>query len=37
MHDAAKAGGTFLIDYLAAALVIIAIAFGPALAWLLGL
>ena len=36
MHDAAKAG-PFLIDYLAAALVIMAMAFGPALAWLLGL
>jgi len=37
MHDAAKVGGPFPIDYFTAALIIMAITFGPAVAWLLGL
>jgi hypothetical protein len=37
MHHAAKAGGPFPTDYVAAALIIMAIAFGPAVTWLLGL
>ena len=37
MHHAAKAGGPFPIDYVAAALIIMAIAFGRAVTWLLGL
>jgi hypothetical protein len=37
MHHAGKARGPFPIDYLAAALIIMAIAFGPAVTWLLGL
>ena len=37
MHYPAKAGGPFPVDYLTAALIFMAIAFGPAVTWLLGL
>ena len=37
MHNAAKVGDPFSIDYFTAALIIMAITFGPVVAWLLGL